>query len=174
MSKKSTTLTLAAGTQIPAGQVMLLTAAQANARRHLLTPVKDWHGADAAEDVRLGFTASLPTFFKARETLGLEGEVDRAVLTAGGVKPPKGTAAAKVKIGRADKTALDAAFAKGKKAGRKEALEEVDAFNKAADAVADAEDVLATAKAGGDAEAIKKAEAGLAAAKAALPSEPQP
>ena len=174
MSKKTTTLKLKDGIHVPADHVLLLTRAQANARRHLLTPVKDWHDEKADDETRLGFKAALPTFFKAGETIGIEGTVDRAVLSAAGVEPPKGTAAPKVKTGRSDKAAIDAAFERGKKAGRKEALAEVEAFNTAADAVADADEALLKARTDGDAEAIKKAEADLAAAKAAMPSEPSP
>lgn len=174
MSKKTTTLTLTSGINVPADHVLLLTRAQANARRHLLTPVKDWHDEKAEEDTRLGFKASLPTFFKAGETLGIEGTVDRAVLAAGGVEPPRGTAAPRVRTGRIDRVAIDAAFDRGRKAGRKEALAEVEAFNKAADVVVEAEGALEAAKAGADAEVIKKAEADLAAAREAMPAEPTP
>lgn len=70
--KKTTKVTLQAVGRVPPEVVMHLTADQADARRHLLTPVKDWHDKRDAPTKRLAFTAKEPVLFKAGEELELD------------------------------------------------------------------------------------------------------
>ncbi len=167
MSKKKdvTSLKLEAGTNVPAGAVLHLTYGQADARRHLLTPVKDWH-KDAEDDRRLAFTSTAATYFKTGEEFGIEGDIDRAVQTAAGIgRDPAAKASGNV---APDQAALDKAFDEGKAAGRAELFAEVEAYSKAADAVDAAEDDLEAVKDGEDKDKIAAAEAALTSAKEAL------
>lgn len=135
MSKKAEMVTLRSGTNVPAGTVMHLTRQQAEARRHLLTPVKGWHDPKG-KDERLAFSSSQQVFFKAGEELGLEGDLDRSVaVAAGSAETPSPTPVNDEKV-----------YQKGVKAGRAEMLKEVEVYNAAADAHDAADDKLAAAE----------------------------
>lgn len=136
MSKKAEVVTLQSGTNVPSGTVMHLTRQQAEARRHALVPVKDWHDRNAKPDQRLAFTSSAQVFFKAGEELGLEGELDRGVALAAGVADASAPTPAND----------DKAYQKGIKAGRAEMLKEVEAYNAAAEAHENAEDKVEEAQ----------------------------
>ncbi|UYN98361.1 MAG: hypothetical protein KIT02_10320 [Devosia sp.] len=121
--KKDTVLTVAVGGAIPAGHVLLLTAAQAGARRHLLTSdSKDsdpWHWKG---DGRHAFTTVSPTYFKTGEELGVDGSLDRGLEIMFGLagegaetKPTPST-----QEGNASKAELEKAFNDGKAAGAAE------------------------------------------------------
>jgi len=105
---------------VPSGVVMHLTAEQANARRHFLTPAdieakgsdKGWHPAKAKADLRLGFTGSKVAVFIPGEVIGLDGPPDAGLRTALGVAPEGPTAAPRDASGTAgEKKALTAAKA---------------------------------------------------------------
>lgn len=149
--------------KVPPGVVMHLTFAQADGRRHLLQPVKEWHKS-ASDNRRMGFTSKDYVFFKAGEEMVLEHKGKKldaplaAALREGEAPEP----AAAPKADTADVEAK--AFEKGRKAGRQELFAEVEAYTKAADAVDAAEAEFDVAK-GAAADA---AEADKAAAEAAV------
>lgn len=174
--KKDTLLTVAVGGPIPAGHKLQLTSAQADARRHLLTPCskeKDpfsWKG-----DGRRAFITTGPTYFKAGEQLALDSELDRGLEIMFGIagseadaaKPEKGAGTKKP-----TKAELAKAFDEGKAVGKTEAVAELEKQLGEAkeagrtEAAADLDQKLNQAKDSGKAEATAELDAKLKAAKA--------
>lgn len=179
--KKDTVLTVAVGGAIPAGHVLQLTAAQAGARRHLLTSDSKesdpWHWKG---DGRHAFTTNGATYFKTGEELGVAGELDRGLEIMFGLAGdgPEARSNPPTQEGKSNKAELEKAFndgkaagaaevdldaklAEAKQAGRAEMLAEVERRNGLFDA-------LETAQAAQDALASDADEATRAAAQKAV------
>lgn len=69
---------------IAPGTVVHLDFGQADARRHLITPLAEAH-KDRADARRLPFRADQRLFFKAGEEIGVEGPLDRQLQAAMGL-----------------------------------------------------------------------------------------
>lgn len=72
---------LVTGASLSPGTVVHLTFEQFDARRHLLTAVKEQH-QHRSDKRRLAYKSEHGLFFKAGEELGVEGTVDRQLQTA--------------------------------------------------------------------------------------------
>lgn len=180
--KKTTKVTFRQAGKVPPEVVMHLTADQAGARRHLLTPVKDWHSKETAAK-RLPFSAKEPVLFKAGEELELDlvdGKIPPSLAEAmAGTEPaevPALDATARDENGDTPemaalrksfdaswtglqkqlaeaKAAIDVARAEGHAAGRAELLAEVEQRNALIDAADAAAQAVVEATAKHEAEA---------------------
>ncbi|CAN7585416.1 hypothetical protein LJR016_004313 [Devosia sp. LjRoot16] len=157
-------VTFASGASVPGGTVMYLTGAQAHDRGHLVRPVKDGH-KNIKDSKRLGFVSDKPVFFKAGETVELEGEIDRGVALAIGEDPAPGTPAKTARKPGPERHAngdtpemaqlrrqFNAAYDRARTDARRELLGEIEKRNALIDAADAAAEVAEKAKAAHEAE----------------------
>jgi len=159
--------TLNTGLQFAAGSVLHLTAAQASARKHLLAPLTAWH-KDQADKAVLPFRAIDAVYFKAGESIGVDGQIDRVVQNALGLSDDDVAAADKPVKGKRGKKADPEAQARADAAAKFQAIRAADlALATAQKAADDAKASLDAADADGKAAAQAHLDTTLAALEAA-------
>ena len=152
---------------IPSGTQVWLTPQQAGSRSHALAEVE----TDKTRKDRKLYVTNQQLGFKAGEELAIEGDLDRGLEAMFGIAPSDAAEGAGTKSPPANRdTQLDAAFARGKAAGRKEMLDEVSAHDAAHAKFEAAQDDLDALAEGADRTA---AEAAVTAAKAAVDALPE-